>query len=267
MLCHCPAWPSSPGASLWMPKGQLHPQKPAPRQGMGWGGGQGLPGLPFPSTDLCQWEPFMPHTRLALCVEGWSCLHEKRPCAGEQWAFPEALNLHWAPAAYTVLRWELGGWGEPEHLTKRDQISQMRRQWCPGLQGGGKTHLTGEGPVTGGPLKYHHQVIWGDRGHVRLVLRRCGEQREGSYHCSGLPPLPLSWWGCWWGNSPSAPPGPVTSSLYRWRHRGPLYREGRGPPRSPSGVSVTLLGLFLILSTNEDTVVLYTERAEGPAVT
>ena len=70
-----------PQGLLWMPKGQLYPQKPAPRKDTGC---QGLPGLPFPSADPWQWEPFMPHTRLALCVEGWSCLHEKRPCAGEQ---------------------------------------------------------------------------------------------------------------------------------------------------------------------------------------
>ena len=46
----------------------------------------------------------------------------------------------------------------------------------------------GEGPVTAGPLKHHHQVIWADRGHIRLVLRRCGEQRKGPCHCSSHPP-------------------------------------------------------------------------------
>ena len=46
-----------PRGLLWMPKGQLHPQKPAPRQDMGC---QGLPGLPFPSADPWQWEHLCP---------------------------------------------------------------------------------------------------------------------------------------------------------------------------------------------------------------
>ena len=124
-LCHCPAWPSSSGASLWMLKGQLHSQKPAPQAGYG---GSGSPKAALSFSRSTAVEPFMPHTS---CRKAMSLSRSPKPVLSTCYTHSPRMGA-----------W---GMGEPGHLTTRDQIGQMRRQWCPGLQGGGKIPLREEG--------------------------------------------------------------------------------------------------------------------------
>lgn len=115
---------------------------PEARPQAGYGGGSGSPRAALSFSRSAAVEPFMPHTRLAVCVEELELpLREVSLCR-------RAMSLPQSPkpvlSTCCIHSPRMGAWRmeEPGHLTTGDQISQMRK-WCSGLQGGGKIHLMG----------------------------------------------------------------------------------------------------------------------------